>query len=314
MADPCALISFCPLGVMSMRKQIVLIPLSRYGFDPEEVSVPYMYLKNAGHQVVFSTIDGYKGAADERMLTGKDLKMLASTLACDDEARSIYNQMEESIEFQYPIPWSEIRSEVYDSVCLPGGHDKAIREYLESELLQKIIGEFFAQEKPVAAICHGVLLVARSTHPRTRKSVLFGKKTTGLTKGQEKAAYNLTRLWLGDYYLTYPDIYLEDDVKQYLEKPEDFDEGPGYPIPMSRDSQDKPHDGFALLDGNYLSARWPGDVHRFSTEYCRLLATASVKKPIGKPIGTPLSLPVASAISESETSNSTASSTTELLA
>lgn len=293
-----------------MRKQLILIPLPSYGFDPEEVSVPWMYLKNAGHQVIFSTSDGSKGAADERMLTGKDLKMLASTLsiANDEEAQNIYRQMDESMEFQYPISWSEIRTEIYDSVCLPGGHDKAIREYLESELLQKAIGEFFQQEKPVAAICHGTLLVARSKHPRTGKSVLHGRKTTGLTKGQEQAAYTMTRLWLGDYYLTYPDMYLEDDVKQYLEKPEDFEEGPGYPIPMGRDSQDKPQDGFALLDKNYLSARWPGDVHRFSTEYLKLLATASVKKPIGKPIGTPLSGGI------SETSSSAASSTTELLA
>ena len=29
---------------------------------------------------------------------------------------------------------------------------------------------------------------------------------------------------------------------------------------------------FVVRDGNYLSARWPGDVHRFAREFSALLA------------------------------------------
>jgi putative intracellular protease/amidase len=37
-----------------------------------------------------------------------------------------------------------------------------MREYLESEVLQRLIGAAFADGIPVAAICHGVVLAARS--------------------------------------------------------------------------------------------------------------------------------------------------------
>lgn len=263
---------------MTSREAKILVPLPRYGFDPAETCVPWNYLKSAGlYQVVFSTPDGTQARTDERTLTGKDLGLLAGTLACDQDTANLYHQMAASEEFQKPVPWNETRSEDYDAILLPGGHDKPVREYLESIIIQKIIGEMFDQDKPVATICHGVLLASRSVHPKTGKSVLYGRKTTGFTRWQEMACHNLTRLWLGDYYLTYPQIYMEDDVKQHLARPEDFEEGPGFPIPLNKDTDAKP-DGFALLDGKYLSARWPGDVHRFATDFINLLASANSSK------------------------------------
>jgi putative intracellular protease/amidase len=58
-----------------------------------------------------------------------------------------------------------------------------MRVYLGSGVLQSAVADFFAQAKPVGAICHGVLLAARSSlHPG--KSVLFGKKTTALCRAR----------------------------------------------------------------------------------------------------------------------------------
>jgi hypothetical protein len=34
--------------------------------------------------------------------------------------------------------------------------------------------------------------------------------------------------------------------------------------------------GFALRDGNYVSARWPGDAHRFAHDFGALLQAAPV--------------------------------------
>jgi hypothetical protein len=74
-----------------------------------------------------------------------------------------------------------------------------MRAYLGSGVLQSAVADFFAQEKPVGAICHGVLLAARSSLD-SGKSVLYGKKTTALTKQMELIAWRRTRLYLGDYY------------------------------------------------------------------------------------------------------------------
>ena len=93
-------------------------------------------------------------------------------------------------------------------------------------------------------------------------------QTTCLLKSQELLAYNLTRLWLADYYLTYPEITVEDEVKSALSSAEKFVSGPS---PLFRDSADKLTRGFFVKDRNYLSARWPGDAYNFSIEFTNMI-------------------------------------------
>jgi protease I len=76
------------------------------------------------------------------------------------------------------------------------------REYLESALLQSAVATFFERDLPVAAICRGTVLAARSRVTRghdTGRSVLYGRRTTGLTRQLELLAWRLTRHRLGDY-------------------------------------------------------------------------------------------------------------------
>ena len=56
-----------------------------------------------------------------------------------------------------------------------------MREYLQSARLHEVVAEAFRRGMPVAAICHGVLLAARSIDPATGRSVLYGRRTTSLT-------------------------------------------------------------------------------------------------------------------------------------
>ena len=151
-----------------------------------------------------------------------------------------------------------------------GGHDKGMRVYLESAALHKAVAYFFDNNKPVAAICHGTLLAARSISSLTGKSVLYGRKTTGLTRNQEWVAYQLTRAWLGDYYRTYATPMAEELIS-FLRSSSDYDAGPGTPIPMGRDSDKNLKPGFTVRDGFYLSARWPGDAHKFGNEFVQML-------------------------------------------
>src|SRR3546814_15716937 len=69
------------------------------------------------------------------------------------------------------------------------------RPYLEDALLQAHVAAFFDADKPVAAICHGVVLAARSISRRSGRSVLHGRRTTALTWSLERSAWNLTRVW-----------------------------------------------------------------------------------------------------------------------
>jgi hypothetical protein len=122
----------------------------------------------------------------------------------------------------------------------------------------------------LGAVCHGVLLVARSICKETGKSILYNRKTTGLTRKQEMFAYNLTRIYLGDYYLTYPDTTVEDELKTLISDPKNFSSGHGFFIPLGRDGPANLN-GYVVIDNNYISGRWPGDVHTLAVKYIDLL-------------------------------------------
>lgn len=248
----------------------VLVPLPRADFDPTESGVPWRILAEAGHACVFATPDGQPARADVRMLRGTGLGLLGPLLRAQAGAVADYERMVASPAFRAPLSWDAIAAadaaRPFDALLLPGGHAPGMREYLESAALQSIVARFFARQRPVAAICHGTVLAARSRGPDGR-SVLHGRRTTGLTRQLEMLAWRLTRHRLGDYYRTYPRT-VQEEVTFVLASPADFVAGPPA---LLRDSDAHPGRGFIVRDGAYLSARWPGDAHRFAHELARML-------------------------------------------
>jgi protease I len=244
----------------------VLIPLPRSDFDPTEVAVPWRILQAAGHRIVFATPDGGPASADPVMVTGAGLGLLAGMLRADTNGRSAYQALQHDPAFQQPLAYAQLKAAEFDGLILPGGHAAGVRPYLESAALHALVVEMFALDRPVGAICHGTVVAARSRDAQGR-SVLHGRRTTALTAQMELSAWWLTRAWMGDYYRTYPET-VQSEVTRALAGPRDFENGP---VSLHRDSPDRLDLGFVVRDGNYLSARWPGDAHRFATEFARLL-------------------------------------------
>jgi protease I len=237
--------------------------------------VPWRVLTEAGHTCVFATPDARPVQADPRMLKGSDLGLLAPMLRAQGSAVADHDRMARSTGYCTPIAWSDIAlgldTRLFDAMLLPGGHAPGMREYLESPLLQSAVAAFFERDLPVAAICHGTVLAARSRMTRgggAGRSVLYGRRTTGLTRQLEMLAWRLTRHRLGDYYRTYPQT-VQDEVAAALRSPRDFLVGPPA---LLRDSDRLRRVGFTVRDGRYLSARWPGDAHRFAHELAGMLA------------------------------------------
>jgi len=251
-----------------MNKKTILIPLPSYGCDPTEVAIPWKLLAEHGIDVVFATPDGNPAVPDQKMLNGQNLGVFKALLQTRKDAVEAFGQMKSNPAFEAPKKYSELNCGDYDGLLLPGGHDKGVKEYLESKALQNLVVEFFGAEKPVAAICHGVVLAARSIDPATGKSAIHGYKTTSLLKSQEMAAYQLTRLWLKDYYLTYPGLTVQDEVTAALADKANFIEGP---TPVLRDDLKHLYRGFTVKDQNYVSARWPGDAYSFGLEFIKML-------------------------------------------
>jgi protease I len=247
----------------------VLVVIPSHDFDPTETAVPWQTLTERGCSVRFATPDGRPGRADPRMLTGHGLGLLKPLLMADANGLRAWGQMATSPAFLHPLRHDELRADDHDGLLLPGGHAPGMRTYLESASLQALVAAAFARGLPVGAICHGVVLAARSRAADGR-SVLFGRRTTALTRPLELTGWALTALWLGRYYRTYPTT-VQDEVSAALAQRADFISGP---MALRRDAPGQLEAGFTVRDGNYLSARWPGDAHRFASDFAGMLAGA----------------------------------------
>ena len=280
----------------------VLILLPARDFDPSEAAVSWQVLSNAGHILTFATPDGRPAIADEMMLTGQGLDLwgkipllrnwplIGLLMRANSDARGAYAAMIADVSYSTPLRWDAVDTSAFDGLLLPGGHRaRGMREYLESKTLQEYVVDFFEAEKPVAAICHGVLLAARSISKRTGRSVLHGYRTTALTWALEQSAWKvarITRFWDPNYYRTYPEqagqsdgyMSVQQEVTRALARPEDFLDvskaDPDYSRKTSglqRDSVTNVRPAFVVQDRHYVSARWPGDVHTFAKAFAGLL-------------------------------------------
>ena len=283
-----------------MARVVVLLPAR--DFDPSEAAVCWRVLAGAGHTVDFATPDGRPAVADQMMLTGRGLDpwgaipllrklpLIGLLMRANRDARKAYTAMIADRNYLAPLRWDAVDASAYDGLLLPGGHRaRGMRDYLESEVLHNIVVRFFEEAKPVAAICHGVLLAARSISKQTGRSVLCGYQTTALTWAFENSAWSVarfTRFWDPDYYRTYleqagqPRGYMsvQQEVTRALARPEDFrdvpSDDPNYCRKTSglvRDSIDDDSPAFVVRDRNYVSARWPGDAHTFAKTFSTML-------------------------------------------
>jgi len=274
----------------------VLLPIPDRDFDPTEVAVSWRVLTDHGDRVVFATESGEPGAADDIMVTGRGLDIWSAlpvlgavpivglALRANKDGRAAYRDMLRSGEFQRPVSWTQASLDGIDALLLPGGHRaRGMRSYIDSATLQRLVVDAFARGLIVAAICHGVLLAARSVDPATGRSVLYGRKTTALTWTLERTAWRLTRFtrfWDRNYYRTYTEepgqpggyMSVQSEVTRALKDPSDFRDvergSPSWRLKTSgmvRDTATDSRPAFVVHDGRYLSARWPGDTHTFAT-------------------------------------------------
>jgi putative intracellular protease/amidase len=286
--------------INSMARVVVLLPAR--DFDPSEAAVSWQVLVQAGHAVHFATPDGRPAVADGMMLTGqgldpwgtipllRKLPLIGLLMRANRDARRAYAGMIEDPNYVGPQRWDAVDASGYDGLLLPGGHRaRGMREYLESDILQNLVVGFFEREKPVAAICHGVLLAARSVSKRTGRSVLHGYQTTALTWAFENSAWSvarITRFWDPNYYRTYLEqagqprgfMSVQQEVTRALARPEDFrDVSKDDPLyrrkttGLARDTIDDDSPAFVVRDRNYVSARWPGDAYTFAKTFAAML-------------------------------------------
>jgi putative intracellular protease/amidase len=218
------------------------------------------------------------------------LTVVGRILRANADARRAYVALCEDASFTTPLHWGAARRSAYDALVLAGGHRaRGMRPYLESPEVQRMAVDSFRAERPVGAICHGVLVAARAIDPVTERSVLYGRQTTALTWALERRAWGLTRytrFWDSNYYRTYVEepgqrwgfMSVQQEVTRALADPADFSDvekgGPDWRRKASgraRDTVDDARAAWVVRDGSYVSARWPGDAHTFARTFAVVL-------------------------------------------
>lgn len=241
-----------------MARILIILPDSDY--DPSEVALPWLVWSGGGHEVCFATQSGKPALADPITLSGAGLPVLAASLKARAEAEAAYAAMIAAPRFNKPVTWAKARADKYDALHFPGGHAPGMRSFCESAEVFRLAREAFAADQPVSAICHGVL-------PLARAGALKGKRTTALTHIMEEIAVRLTARALPGHYRTYP-ISVEAEVRQRIGKAGKFERGGLFPRYAGSKA---PNAGFVVRDGNYLSARWPGDAWTLAVRLMDLL-------------------------------------------
>ncbi|KAI1082577.1 class I glutamine amidotransferase-like protein [Whalleya microplaca] len=247
----------------SIETHKVLFMMADYGHDPTETAVPYTTFKNAGYEIQFATENGKPPRCDKKMLEGITQKLLGAK----KEVVSKYKKMALSEEMRHPLSWSApgFSLDPFDLVVFPGGHEKGVRQIIESPIVHQLVVEYFPQtrkpgRKVVGAICHGVQVLAASKDQHGR-SVIRDCVTTSLPAKFEQAAYWGTRAVMGDYYKTYGhgSESTEQAITKVLGNPAQFKSNLNPGPFVAEDEQ-----------YNYISARYPGDAELFAEEIIKL--------------------------------------------
>jgi putative intracellular protease/amidase len=239
----------------------ILMPLPDSGFDPTEAAIPWGRCHTQGWNVVISTENGAVPCADNHKLSGP----LPGIISAGAAAKSAYEQMSSDASFKAPISFADISASEYDAVILPGGDALPMHQYLENTVLQGKVLDFWKRGKLLAAICHGVLVLARTIDPQTGKSVLFGHKVMAPPKSLDRLGYRLDSLIWKHGYIMYTRC-VEDEVRGCLERETDLVKGPGFFTP------------YALVDRNLITARWYMDAVEFGDQFVKVLKQRLVLK------------------------------------
>lgn len=245
----------------------ILVPLPLTDFDPTEVAVPWAALSEAGHSVIFATESGATAAADAKTLGRGDGPLPPASLWAHADNRTLYDRLVASETFGAPLRWADAATADFDAVLFPGGHGPGMRTYCDSPDVHRLAREAFASDRLVAAICHGVLPLAR-TRRDDGGPLLEGRRTTSLTAFMERLSIWMTRRRLGDHYRTYPDT-VETETRRAVGSRGAYLRGPVLPHYATRE---RPDLGFVVEDGRYLSARWPGDAWTLAQRMTERLA------------------------------------------
>lgn len=147
---------------------------SKTGVWLGEFTDPYYEFIDKGFEVSLASPKGGKPPIDPRSLITENITSSNRRFQKDKKAQKA---------FEFTLPLAQIKADDYDAVFFPGGHGP-MGDLAGDEINARLVIDFYRQQKPIAAICHGpaALLTAAIKEPELLKD----KEVTAFSNTEEK--------------------------------------------------------------------------------------------------------------------------------
>lgn len=138
-----------------------------------EFADPYYEFIDKGYDVTLASPKGGKPPIDPMSKLTENITASNRRFQDDEVAQQKFNNT---------LKLEEVNAAGFDAVFFPGGHGP-LWDLATNETSGKLILDFLASNKPVAAVCHGSAALIEAAE--LRPGLLNGKKITGFTNAEE---------------------------------------------------------------------------------------------------------------------------------
>lgn len=145
------------------------------GFWLEEFAAPYYVFHDAGIQVTLASPKGGQPPLDP---------VSDEPDAQTDDTRRFRSDSSAQKLLANTVKLESIKADDFDAVFYPGGHGP-LWDLAEDPHSIKLIEQFWASGKPVAAVCHAPGVLRKVTKP-DGSPLVKGKRVTGFTNSEEE--------------------------------------------------------------------------------------------------------------------------------
>lgn len=147
---------------------------SKTGVWLGEFTDPYFEFKDKGYDIVLASPKGGRPPIDPRSKLTENLTSSNRRFEKDEKAQR---------DFEFTRKVSEVSADDFAGVFFPGGHGP-MGDLATDEATANLVVDFYRQDKPIAAICHGpaALLAAAIEEP----DLLQGRDVTAFSNTEEK--------------------------------------------------------------------------------------------------------------------------------
>ena len=146
------------------------------GFWLEELAAPYYVFKDAGAEVTLASPDGGQPPLDPKS---------DDPDAQTDATRRFKADSAANAELAATARLNTLSAADFDAIFYPGGHGP-LWDLVDDEASIRLIEDFWAGNKPVAAVCHAPIALVNAKD-ENGEHIVKRREVTGFTNSEEEA-------------------------------------------------------------------------------------------------------------------------------